>query len=152
MFEYGFTVASVHDGDTFSGTLDFGFEHDWTGQSVRMHGINAPELTLMVDGHKVLQQSGEDSTLHLMGLLGGRSLFAAKRTQPVFGTPGDYLVIGAAPRLVVKTHYPLISVPETEKYGRILAECYLRDDTLPDSKGLDLCAQMLADGFAEVLA
>lgn len=41
---YPGVVVSVHDGDTLTIALDFGFGVTFTGASCRVYGINAPEL------------------------------------------------------------------------------------------------------------
>lgn len=43
LFQYSATVVSVHDGDTLDLEIDFGFKISQT-QTVRLFGINAPEL------------------------------------------------------------------------------------------------------------
>lgn len=146
LHEYSFRVTSVHDGDTLEGDLDLGFYINLQKVALRIHGINAPELVQTVSGHRTLVQAGEDATLHLMTLLGGRSLFAAKRLNATFGIPGAYLVNpGAEIDLVVRTRL-VDGDTDSDKYGRVLGEAYL--GISDDPYGLNIGAQMLADGFA----
>lgn len=143
MYEYAFIVKAVHDGDTVRGTLDLGF-YLRLDTALRMHGIDAPELTVTVAGHRTLNPAGEDSTLHLMQLLGGRERFAAKRLAPTFGIPGDYLALpGQEPVIVVRTRL-VAGDGDTEKYGRCLGQVTLNQPAGP----LDVNAAMVADGFA----
>ena len=43
MYIYKATVRSIHDGDTFTATVDLGF-HVELEAKIRLNGINAPEL------------------------------------------------------------------------------------------------------------
>lgn len=147
LYTYRGVVTSVHDGDTFRVYLDLGFDFTYAypkAKPVRVYGINAPELTTMVNGKKVLNQAGEDSTQHLMTLMGGAGLFASKRTAPVFGTPGDYLYIAPQPLYVVVESKINLAPTDFEKYGRILGRVTMG----AVEGGLNLGAQMLADGAA----
>lgn len=149
LHEHVFTIIKVHDGDTVMGILDLDFNFSLGGAkpvSLRFYGINAPELVVTVNGHRVLQQSGEDSTQHLMGLLGGADLFEPTRTPSTFGIPGDYLIKpGMLLQMVVRTRINP-GDNDYDKYGRILARCTLGASDNP--YGLNIGAQMLADGFA----
>ncbi len=44
LYVYRSTVTSVYDGDTCTVTLDAGWSWMWTGQKIRLWGINAPEV------------------------------------------------------------------------------------------------------------
>lgn len=145
-----FTITEVHDGDTMQGILDMGYGF-FRGSvedpvPLRVYGVNSPELTTKVDGHIVLNQPGEDATLHLMGLLGGRSLFAAKRKSPTFGTPGNYLVNDGVKIRVIAFTKLNPSDDYYEKYGRILARIFYGSTDEP--LGINVGATMLKDGFA----
>lgn len=145
-----FTVTAVHDGDTLEGNLDLDFYVGLSDVSLRIYGINAPELTVLTGGHRVLQQSGEDATQHLLGLLGGADLFAPIRTRPVFGIPGNYLIKQpGSVQLVVRTRLNT-GDGDWDKYGRVLGQCFLATNPLVEPYGLDIGAQMLADGQAVV--
>lgn len=141
MYEYAATVRSVHDGDTFEADLDLGF-HTHLRTSIRLAGINAPELGKV----KALNPDGQAATEGLMGLLGGRDLFAAVRTRPSFGIPGDYLLApGVRIDLVVVT----IALREFEKYGRVLASARLLGAA---GTATTINDAMVASGWAAVYA
>ena len=140
-----FTVRAVHDGDTMKGDLDLGFFLGLSGVSLRIYGINAPELTLTQGGHRAANQAGEDATLHLLKLLGWGQ-FAGKRLPATFGIPGDYLALpGKEPVVLVRTRIKT-GDGDYEKYGRILGEVFLGKSD--DPYGPNIGAQMIADGFA----
>jgi endonuclease YncB( thermonuclease family) len=44
MYQYRGTVVDIHDGDTFTLTLDLGFNVSLTDQKLRLAHCNAPEL------------------------------------------------------------------------------------------------------------
>lgn len=44
MYTYKAHVDSVYDGDTFTVTIDLGFDTFLKDQKIRMYGINAPEM------------------------------------------------------------------------------------------------------------
>lgn len=138
VYEYYLTIKSVHDGDTFKADLDLGFYFTMQDVSVRIYGINAPELTEMVNGHRVTTVAGETSTLALMDLMGGRNCFQPTRTASHFGIPGDYLPNPAyqLPQLVVKT---VLDAPY-DKYGRVLGTVWFGANSLG--------YQMVQNGFA----
>jgi endonuclease YncB( thermonuclease family) len=70
-FSYWFTVDHVHDGDTIMGVLDMGLGH-YLGRlggptwSLRMYGINAPELFSTDPATRILAQQSRD---HLQTLI-----------------------------------------------------------------------------------
>lgn len=145
---YGYEITRVHDGDTMGGRLDLGF-YMGLDTSLRLHGINSPELTVTVAGHRSLNPDGEEATLHLLDLL-GRERFAPKRLPATFGIPGDYLVLpGQGIRCVVHTRL-VAGDGDTEKYGRALGQLYLGSSDEP--LGLDVNAAMLATGYAVPMA
>jgi endonuclease YncB( thermonuclease family) len=45
-YMYPATITAVHDGDTVTADIDLGFDIVLRGQKIRLHGINAPELTV----------------------------------------------------------------------------------------------------------
>lgn len=45
MFEYTAKILTVHDGDTCRADIDLGFGVTLKNQSLRIYGIDAPELT-----------------------------------------------------------------------------------------------------------
>lgn len=119
--EYLITVTSVHDGDTLTGSRRLLSNLSQDHQPIRLAGINSPELTVMVDGKRVLSEQGEIATKALMSLVTANRqyTFAATRSRGAFGIPGDYLATpGQEPLLVLRTDPT--AVDETEKYGRIL--------------------------------
>lgn len=59
-FQYYLTVDHVHDGDTIMGTLDLGLRLGLAKASVRLAGVNAPELA--ADG-------GPEARDYVMGLV-----------------------------------------------------------------------------------
>ena len=146
LHESVFTITAVHDGDTLHGDLDLGYYLGFRGVELRVWGINSPELVNTVGGHRVLNQPGEDATLHLLQLLGGRSLFSTKRTSSTFGIPGNYLVNpGTDLKVVVRTRLE-VGDDDYDKYGRVLGEVFLGKST--DPYGMNLGAQMITDGYA----
>lgn len=124
LHEYEVTVTEVQDGDTLGGDLDLGFYFTMQGISVRFLGVDAPELTVTVDGRRVLNPAGEAATLVLLSLL-GRERFAAVRSRGYFGRPGPYLLADGADPLKLLIRTELGSVSGTEKYGRVLADAWL---------------------------
>jgi endonuclease YncB( thermonuclease family) len=136
-----FTITSVHDGDTVKGNLDLGYYLGLVGVDLRLFGINAPELVNTVAGHRVLNPAGENSTLHLLDLLGGRDLFSPKRTPSTFGIPGNYLVLPTVELKVVVQTRLVKGDDDYDKYGRILGEV-----TVPS--GLNVGQKMITDGYA----
>ncbi len=44
MFTYAATVTDVYDGDTITVDIDLGFGMKFTGQKIRLYGINTPEV------------------------------------------------------------------------------------------------------------
>lgn len=60
MFEYNATVVRVHDGDTISVDVDLGFGVWLKNQSLRLLGLNAPEL---------ISEAGKQAQTYLTGLL-----------------------------------------------------------------------------------
>lgn len=128
---YTAAIDRVHDGDTIHATIfvpGIGFNMAMLFYAeVRLAGINAPELT------GVNAVAGEAATIGLMQLL--TFVPNGKRTRPVFGTPGDYLTDSP---VTLKLHVD--STNEREKYGRVLGT--------PIVGGMDVCAAMIAGGFA----
>ena len=117
LYRYWLTVTRVQDGDTIHGSLDLGF-YLAMEQSVRLAGINAPEIT------GTTQPQGEASTLALMEMIGFQH--APTRLRGAFGVPGDYVLADGAtpPVLVIETLHP----KAYEKYGRVLGTLYLTED------------------------
>jgi hypothetical protein len=138
MWEYRAQVLWVHDGDTLGVDLDLGL-HTHLHTTLRLHGINAPELGKAKDPNP----AGEASTRALMALLGGRELFRPNRTPGTFGNLGNYLPMPDAPpiRLVVQT----ILTKEFEAYGRVLGKARLVDSDA------EIGASLLASGWADPL-
>lgn len=146
LHESTFTITSVHDGDTLHGDLDLGYYLGFHGVELRIWGINSPELVNTVGGHRVLNPPGEEATLHLLSLLGGRELFSPKRTPSTFGIPGNYLVVpGVVLKVVVRTRLE-VGDDDYDKYGRVLGEVHLGTST--DPYGVNLGQKMISDGFA----
>lgn len=141
--EYGFAVLRVLDGDTIGGNLDVGFYWSMHDVDLRFAGIDAPELTTTVDGKRVLHPPGEAATLNLMGML-GRGRFKPTRERGYFGRPGPYLLADGEvpPVLTIRTLPP----DEYEKYGRVLAECWLPGES-PNASP-DLGERQITDGHA----
>lgn len=139
MYEYDALVDIVHDGDTVHVQLDLGI-NIWAKVWVRLDGINSPELGMT----KALIPEGEESTLALMEMLGGRALFSEERTPSTFGIPGNYTVVG--PLIPVRINTKMGK--ETEKYGRLLGRIYLRQgETLAE---ISLNDQMVTSGHAAI--
>ena len=59
-YRYDVIVKKVIDGDTIVVDLDYGFSHWHHGMVIRLHGINAPELST---------PEGKEAQRHLLGLI-----------------------------------------------------------------------------------
>ena len=58
MYEYKANLLRVIDGDTIEVDVDLGFGVWVRKQSMRLARINAPELKVVVDGHRVVNPAG----------------------------------------------------------------------------------------------
>lgn len=83
MYEYEVTLRRIYDGDTIFTDKDLGY-HVWLNatqdpEATEDHGdrlarINAPELYVIVDGHRVLNPAGVASRDALAAYLTGKTL------------------------------------------------------------------------------
>ncbi len=102
MYEYRARIVRVYDGDTVYADIDLGFKHTMHEVSLRLFGINTPELT----GDE--RESGLVSKAALSRMVLDKmvTIRTIKPTKDVFP-----------------------SSDKTEKYGRYLATIILEDGT-----------------------
>lgn len=133
---YGARVVSVYDGDTLYLDLDLGTGihnrgQDGRGLSVRMHGIQAPELKGQT------RAAGLESRDALLRLVTGLDDVSALAHDDR--------------RVVVPDDRGLVTVntirDATGKYGRLLARVYVQQ---PDGRWCDVNARLIALGHAVV--
>ena len=94
MYEYRVNLIRVYDGDTIFIDIDLGF-HAWLHatqdpEATEDHGsrlarINAPELYVIVNGHKQLNPPGVASRDALSGYLAGKALTIQSLRLEKFG-------------------------------------------------------------------
>ncbi len=102
MYEYRAKIVRVYDGDTVYADLDLGFKHTMHEVSLRLFGINAPE----VSGEERVAGLRSKAALEPLVLNKVVTVRTIKPTKDVFPA-GD----------------------KTEKYGRYLAIIILEDGT-----------------------
>ena len=87
MYEYYADVTKVYDGDTITVTIDLGFDHFIKDMSLRLLGIDTPELS---GGTEETRAAGREARDFLRSLILGQEV-VVKTVRDKTGKYGRYL-------------------------------------------------------------
>lgn len=89
MYEYQATVTKVYDGDTITVDLDLGFDHVIKNMTLRLYGINTPELRGGTNASKIDARKARD---YLRELILDRDIMV-RTIEDKTGKYGRYLAV-----------------------------------------------------------
>jgi micrococcal nuclease len=134
-YVYKAEVTAVHDGDTITADVDLGFDVWMRNQSIRLFGINAPELKL--------KTAKVDIALDPVGIASRDALVNLLTREPT-----TQRVTFGLPTIIFSKPTPLIMETQrdrSEKYGRWLARLWFANAA---GVQVDVNQWMVDQGFA----
>lgn len=131
LFHYNALVTKVYDGDTITADIDLGLGVWSRGQKIRLYGLDTPELR----GEE--REEGLKVRDYVRARLAGRTVEDIRNSSsPSKADPAKALL---------KTYKD-----KTGKYGRWLAEVFVRDEVDGADVWVNLCDELLELNMATV--